>query len=221
MCSRRFVATSKSSGTSSGGGFLNSPANIVGLILAIAVVLLHLTVGLGFLWPVVAIAAWGASVALLPRQSKGAQKSVSSAPKPEVPQRRPLNPSELRRNLHRTLGRLFDAQPGEALGNAANDLGATLESVLSEWKYLKDYPEQKVVIGGIIQEYLPQTVNSYLAVPERLRHKAENPARESIDLLHSAVQKIQDAIGQDNLIALEGQRDTLAIQFGKVVDYEP
>lgn len=215
------MATSKSSGTSSGGGFLNSPANIVGLVLAIAVVLLHLTVGLGFLWPVVAIAAWGASVALLPRQSKGAQKSVSSAPKPEVPQRRPLNPSELRRNLHRTLGRLFDAQPGEALGNAANDLGATLESVLSEWKYLKDYPEQKVVIGGIIQEYLPQTVNSYLAVPERLRHKAENPARESIDLLHSAVQKIQDAIGQDNLIALEGQRDTLAIQFGKVVDYEP
>lgn len=215
------MATSKSSGTSSGGGFLNSPANIVGLILAIAVVLLHLTVGLGFLWPVVAIAAWGASVALLPRQSKGAQKSVSSAPKPEVPQRRPLNPSELRRNLHRTLGRLFDAQPGEALGNAANDLGATLESVLSEWKYLKDYPEQKVVIGGIIQEYLPQTVNSYLAVPERLRHKAENPARESIDLLHSAVQKIQDAIGQDNLIALEGQRDTLAMQFGKVVDYEP
>lgn len=219
------MATSKSSGTSSGtssdGGFLNSPANIVGLILAIAVVLLHLTVGLGFLWPVVAIAAWGASVALLPRQSKGAQKSVSSAPKPEIPQRRPLNPSELRRNLHRTLGRLFDAQPGEALGNAANDLGATLESVLSEWKYLKDYPEQKVVIGGIIQEYLPQTVNSYLAVPERLRHKAENPARESIDLLHSAVQKIQDAIGQDNLIALEGQRDTLAIQFGKVVDYEP
>ena len=215
------MATSKTSGTSSGGGFLNSPANIVGLILAIAVVLLHLTVGLGFLWPVVAIAAWGASVALLPRQSKGAQKSVSSAPKPEVPQRRPLNPSELRRNLHRTLGRLFDAQPGEALGNAANDLGATLESVLSEWKYLKDYPEQKVVIGGIIQEYLPQTVNSYLAVPERLRHKAENPARESIDLLHSAVQKIQDAIGQDNLIALEGQRDTLAIQFGKVVDYEP
>ncbi len=215
------MATSKTSGTSSGGGFLNSPANIVGLILAIAVVLLHLTVGLGFLWPVVAIAAWGASVALLPRQSKGAQKSVSSAPKPEIPQRRPLNPSELRRNLHRTLGRLFDAQPGEALGNAANDLGATLESVLSEWKYLKDYPEQKVVIGGIIQEYLPQTVNSYLAVPERLRHKAENPARESIDLLHSAVQKIQDAIGQDNLIALEGQRDTLAIQFGKVVDYEP
>lgn len=215
------MATSKSSGTSSGGGFLNSPANIVGLILAIAVVLLHLTVGLGFLWPVVAIAAWGASVALLPRQSKGAQKSVSSAPKPEIPQRRPLNPSELRRNLHRTLGRLFDAQPGEALGNAANDLGATLESVLSEWKYLKDYPEQKVVIGGIIQEYLPQTVNSYLVVPERLRHKAENPARESIDLLHSAVQKIQDAIGQDNLIALEGQRDTLAIQFGKVVDYEP
>ncbi|OFM50001.1 MULTISPECIES: hypothetical protein [unclassified Corynebacterium] len=215
------MATSKSSGTSSGGGFLNSPANIVGLILAIAVVLLHLTVGLGFLWPVVAIAAWGASVALLPRQSKVAQKSVSSAPKPEIPQRRPLNPSELRRNLHRTLGRLFDAQPGEALGNAANDLGATLESVLSEWKYLKDYPEQKVVIGGIIQEYLPQTVNSYLAVPERLRHKAENPARESIDLLHSAVQKIQDAIGQDNLIALEGQRDTLAIQFGKVVDYEP
>ena len=219
------MATSKSSSTSSdkssGGGFINSPANIVGLILAIAVVLLHLTVGLGFLWPVVAIAAWGASVALLPRQSKGAQKSVSSAPKPEVPQRRPLNPSELRRNLHRTLGRLFDAQPGEALGNAANDLGATLESVLSEWKYLKDYPEQKVVIGGIIQEYLPQTVNSYLAVPERLRHKAENPARESIDLLHSAVQKIQDAIGQDNLIALEGQRDTLAIQFGKVVDYEP
>lgn len=215
------MATSKSSGTSSGGGFLNSPANIVGLVLAIAVVLLHLIVGLGFLWPVVAIAAWGASVALLPRQSKGAQKSVSSAPKPEVPQRRPLNPSELRRNLHRTLGRLFDAQPGEALGNAANDLGATLESVLSEWKYLKDYPEQKVVIGGIIQEYLPQTVNSYLAVPERLRHKAENPARESIDLLHSAVQKIQDAIGQDNLIALEGQRDTLAIQFGKVVDYEP
>ena len=215
------MATSKSSGTSSGGGFLNSPANIVGLILAIAVVLLHLTVGLGFLWPVVAIAAWGASVALLPRQSKGAQKSVSSAPKPEIPQRRPLNPSELRRNLHRTLGRLFDAQPGEALGNAANDLGATLESVLSEWKYLKYYPEQKVVIGGIIQEYLPQTVNSYLAVPERLRHKAENPARESIDLLHSAVQKIQDAIGQDNLIALEGQRDTLAIQFGKVVDYEP
>lgn len=215
------MATSKSSGTSSGGGFLNSPANIVGLVLAIAVVLLHLIVGLGFLWPVVAIAAWGASVALLPRQSKGAQKSVSSAPKPAVAQRRPLNPVELRRNLHRTLGRLFDAQPGEALGNAANDPGATLESVLSEWKYLKDYPEQKVVIGGIIQEYLPQTVNSYLAVPERLRHKAENPARESIDLLHSAVQKIQDAIGQDNLIALEGQRDTLAIQFGKVVDYEP
>lgn len=219
------MATSNSSGTSSdkssGGGFLNSPANIVGLILAISVVVLHLVVGLGFLWPVVAIAAWGASVALLPRQSKGAQKSVGSAPKPALAQRRPLNPVELRKSLHRTLGTLFEQDPGEALGNAANDLGATLESVLSEWKYLKDYPEQKVVIGGIIQEYLPQTVNSYLAVPERLRHKAENPARESIDLLHSAVQKIQDAIGQDNLIALEGQRDTLAIQFGKVVDYEP
>lgn len=215
------MATSNSAGTSSGGGFLNSPANIVGLILAIAVVLLHLTVGLGFLWPVVAIAAWGASVALLPRHSKGAPKSVSSMPKPAVSQRRPLNPVELRKSLHRTLGKLFDEQPGEDLGSAANDLGATLESVLSEWKYLNNYPEQKVVVDGIIEEYLPQTVNSYLAVPERLRHKAEEPARESIELLHSAVQKIHDAIGQDNLVALEGQRDTLAIQFGKVVDYEP
>ena len=44
-----------------------------------------------------------------------------------------------------------------------------------------------------------------------------DPALKSVELLHSAVQKIQDAIGQDNLIALEGQRDTLAIQFGKVM----
>lgn len=75
-------------------------------------------------------------------------------------------------------------------------------------------------IVGIILQYLPETIDSYLAVPKRLRGQAEDPARESIDLLWAEAKTIQDAIGQDNLNALRGQRDTLALQFGKLKDYE-
>lgn len=204
-----------------GGGFLNSPANIVGLILAIVVVIVHVTVGLGFLWPVVAIAVWGASVAVLPRQSSGKKKSVSSAPKPSLPERREINPINMRRKLKQTMSILLAEHPSRELAMSADSLGRTLLSVLDEWQYLENYPEQQVVIDGIIHDYFPKTVESYMAVPKRLRGQADKPTCESIDLLYSAVLKIQGAIGQDNLMALEGQRDTLALQFGKLVDYEP
>lgn len=214
------MATNNSGG---GGfmGFMNSPANIVGLILAIAVVIFHLTVGLGYLWPVVAIAVWGACVAVLPRQSNSAKKSVTGSAQRPLPQRRELNPVDLRRKLKRTMSDLLAQHPGRELAMSADQFGRTLLSVLDEWNYLNNYPEQQVVIDGIIQDYFPKTVESYIAVPQRLRGQAEKPTRESIDVLHSAALKIQSAIGQDNLVALQGQRDTLALQFGKLLDYEP
>lgn len=53
--------------TNNGGSFFFSRKNLAGIAIATLIIALHLVIGLGAFWPVVAIAGYGAAVALTPK----------------------------------------------------------------------------------------------------------------------------------------------------------
>ncbi|MGP6174863.1 hypothetical protein [Corynebacterium sp. A21] len=195
------------------GSFFNSRGNLIGMVLAILVILVHLIVGLGFLWPVVAIAAWGASAALIP----------TGKPQPELaaPQQLSLNPAELGSSLSATTGKLRDSKPAGPLGRAMWDLDQSLRAILREWHYLSAYPEQQVILASMIEDYLPGIIDSYLQVPHSARHRAVSPTIDSLEVLYRESAEIRAAIGEDNVRALENHRDMLQLQFGQDPGFAP
>jgi hypothetical protein len=193
------VATSDTS-------FFRSRKNLVGMIIAVLVVGLHLVVGLGVLWPVVALAGWGAGVALTPGRQQ-----------PELPPA-PARPSaeELRDRIRHETHWLYGSGPAHEVVDSMAALKVSLDDVLAEWDRLADVPEQRVVVETIVNDYLPGTLGRYLAVSDRTHPTAVTETAESLTILREEVERIREAVVSDTLRDLEDQTRALRIQFGRL-----
>lgn len=190
-------------GTSS---FFLSRKNLVGMIIAVVVIVVHLVVGLGFLWPVVAALGWGAGVALTP----------AATPKELPPAAKAHDGQSLLADLDRTSRKFYAAVPANEVLDSLAALRGSLREVLLEWENLDDVPEQRVVLEAIVEEYLPSTLRGYLAVTDRRHPQAISQTTESLRLLTEETDRIRQALLHDTLRELEDQNRALRLQFGRL-----
>lgn len=182
--------------------FFLSRRNLVGMLIAAAVIVVHLVAGLGFLWPVVALAGWGAGVALTPRPS---QAELPAPVRPDA--------DDLLGVLDTTAEQLYSAGPAPAVLDAMAVLRGSLLEVLMEWERLAGVPEQRVIVETMITEYLLAVVTGYLAVSDRTHPAAVGETTEALEILDGEARQIHQAVVSDTLRELEDHTRALRIQF--------
>lgn len=200
------------SGQGSGGSFFTSRKNLVGMTLAVLVIVLHLAIGLGFLWPVAAAAAWGAGVALTPLPER---KQLGASSTPMLPA-----PVELDGKLTEALKPLYDVRPPKPVGPQARELDKTLRFVLRNWDDLNSAPQHQQNIWDIINIYLPEVVTTYLDAPQYRSPEAVKVMSGSLGTLTSAADKVKQGILDQNLRAMDSQARTLREAFGDLPGLE-
>lgn len=200
------------------GNFFTSRKNMVGMSLGVLVIMLHVILivaagtGLGYLWPVVAAAAWGAGVALTPPE----QPKALPAPEPQIPQH-----EELEKDLKACLRELYRAEPPADVRDQARELEKDLLFVLSEWDDLEGSPEHRLTVWNIIKIYLPEVIRTYLGAPQFRDAEAVAVMKDSLATLTGAAHRIKAGILDQNLRALDSQARTLRETFGNLpgLDY--
>lgn len=207
------MGTSNHSGTASsisGGGengnFFTSRKNLVGMILAVLVIALHLAVGLGFLWPVAAVAAWGAGVALTPDPSNA---ELEARKQPMLPA-----PIDLGQKLDAALDTLNGAHPPKPVLAQAKEMENNLRFVLANWDDLEAAPQHQQTIWDIVSIYFPDVVKTYLDAPQYRSPEAVEVMTGSLSTLTSAAEKVKRGILDQNLRAMDSQARTLREAFG-------
>lgn len=174
--------------------------------------LLHLMVGLGLLWPVLVVAAWGSGVALTPTEKPRTRSETPEKVAP--PERDALDPQVLTAYLSAEHQLLRQAEPPENLRQTMQSLRDCLERILEEWEHLDDYPEHQVIIAAILSEDLPNKLNSCHHVPGSARRRAANSVVASLALLQKEAEEIRATIGEEDIRALEQHHELLQLQFG-------
>ena len=193
---------------SSAGNFFSSRKNIVGMVLAVLVIVMHVAFGLGFLWPVAAVAAWGAGVALTPEPGR---KMIMPPPQPAEPANKIL-----KQDMKAVLRDLRQARPPEAVTQQADELEANLDFVLDEWDDLQSSPEHQQTVWNIIKIYLPEVVTTYLNAPQFQDHSAAAVMQDSLSTLTSATARIKQGILDHSLRAMDSHARTLRETFGNL-----
>lgn len=188
------------------GSFFTSRKNLVGMILAVLVIVVHLVVGLGFLWPVAALAAWGAGVALTPSPE---HKELAHKPQEMLPA-----PVELNNNLTDVLAPLQRARPPQKVSIQAREMEESLRFVLAHWDDLDSAPQHQQTIWNIVNIYLPEVVNTYVDAPQFRSPEAAEVMTGSLGTLTSAAEKVKQGILDQNLRAMDSQARTLREAFG-------
>lgn len=201
------MGTSKHSATPArGDSFFTSNKNLVGMGLAIAVIGAHVIIGLGFLWPIVAAAAWGAGVMLTPAPSQKTLPSVASPPLPSGEQ--------LEQKLTENLRSLYNVDPPVPVAVQAMKLENTLRFVFEEWDDLESAPQHQQTIWSIVNIYLPEVITTYLDAPQYRSPEAADVVTGSLATLTTAAAKVKRGILDQNLRALDSQARMLREAFG-------
>lgn len=189
--------------------FFTSRANFVGITLALVVLVAHLVLGLGALWPLAAVAAWGAGVALTPTPRQ---------PSLEAPKE--SDPFRLAMRLHAALTPFSTSgvQPVEA---QALRSGEALDWVLQHWDELAEAPEQKIQYATIIEEYLPGLGSAYQQVYSPRDDRAVSQVVESLSIIETEAEKTKAAIIDQNVMELDNHARVLKLQFGRFEGLDP
>lgn len=187
--------------------FLTSRKNLVGLgAAAAAVVLGHLTFGLGALWGVAALAAWGAGVSLTPE----AKPKALPTPRPEP------TPLKLQRTLRLSVDKLRAARPPSEVMTQARTLDQSVRFVLAEWDDLETSPEHQQNMWNIVEIYLPQVIETYLDAPNLELPAAVEGVVDSLVTLTKASDNIKQAILDNNVRELNSHARMLRSKFGNL-----
>lgn len=194
-------ATAGSIGSAIGRYFV-SAKNQVGMVLAILVIVLHLVVGLGDLWPVAALAAYGAGAALAPAPKR--RELTESQPTPVV----------LEESLRRTSAQLAMARPPREVMAQSETLQEYVRFVLAEWDHLEPTPEHRQTIWNVVQVYYPEVVKTYLEAPQYRDPAAVSVVVDSLSTLTRAAWRIRQGILDDNLRAMDSQAQFLRQELG-------
>lgn len=183
--------------------FLVSRKNQVGLLLAILVVVLHIAFGLGPLWPVAAIAAWGAGAALTPPPKQQA-----------LPPAQVSTPQLLEDSMRETTARLLGANPPRPVVDQAAELGRNVAFVLSQWDHLEPTPEHRQTMWNVVKVYFPEVVDTYLDAPQFRDPSAVRVVVDSLSTLTRAAGRVRQGILDDNLRAMDSQAQYLRSELG-------
>ena len=192
----------------SNSGFFTSRKNIVGMLVATSVIVVHLVAGLGVFWPLVAVAGYGAGVLLTPSRPAPA---IKRAPRVELEQ-----PCRLRQRVRDQRRVLLDTRVPEPVSSSMAELEHALERVLDNWGHLVDFPEHQVTVRSMILDYIPSVVQAYLAIPDRRNAQAIGDIIGSFDLLRGEADSIYEAIIRNSLNRLEDHNRILHMQFGRL-----
>lgn len=184
------------------GRYFISAKNQVGMVLAILVIVLHLVVGLGDLWPVAALAAYGAGAALAPAPKR--RELTESQPTPVV----------LEESLRRTSAQLAMARPPREVMAQSETLQEYVRFVLAEWDHLEPTPEHRQTIWNVVQVYYPEVVKTYLEAPQYRDPAAVSVVVDSLSTLARAAWRIRQGILDDNLRAMDSQAQFLRQELG-------
>lgn len=192
----------------SNSGFFTSRKNIVGMLVATLIIVVHLVTGLGVFWPLVAVAGYGAGVLLTPARTTPA---LDRSPRVEL-----VQPDQLRQRVYDQRRVLLDTRVPEPVSSSMAELERALGRVLDNWGHLVDFPEHQVTVRSMILDYIPSVVQAYLAIPDRRNAQAIGDIIGSFDLLRGEVDSIYDAITRNSLNRLEDHNRILHMQFGQL-----
>lgn len=193
-------------GTGVNTDFLTSRKNIVGIVAAVAVILLHFIAGLGVLWPIVTLAAWGAGVALTPDKPQETAPALVQVPL-EV---------QLGRTNNRNMEKLSARRPPTKVMQEAEALNLNIRFVLSEWEDIQSYPEHQQNMMEIINIYSPKIINAYCDAPDPNLDAVVDSVTDSLSTLNAAVARIRRAIVENNVRELDSHAQTLRERFGNL-----
>lgn len=186
--------------------YLLSTKNIAGLALAVLAVLAQLVFGLGPLWPLIAIAAYGVGALLAPGTPVLAVLgSGGGASREELEDRL--------KALSRTVG---DKRLENDLMTSLSTVLTNLRDIVSRWDELGAAPDQRHTVQQIIGDYLPTSLESYLKLPPGYTSQNSKPHDELLDqlrLLNTESGKIRDAVYARTLDALSDQGRFLREKF--------
>lgn len=185
-------------------GALASRKNIVGMVLAIITVVLHLVIGLGTFWPIIAAAAWGIGVALTP----GA---------PATPQL--AAPATLVDALETSEERFRILGAGPNTRKQFGQLKWTIGQLERHMDELAAQPILLQTVNEIAYTHLPTLEEAYAEVPDIARHSANASLDSSLQLLNDEAGKILTAIVNQKFRGLEDQRAELERNFSGVKLY--
>lgn len=195
----------------SDSGFFRSRRNITGMVLAVLVIVMHLIVGLGSFWPIVALAAWGAGVALTPAPAKELSSTGTAA----------VTAPELRHRLDEVAAQ---ARAGRSLPREVTEqlreLQTSLHQVLRDWDDLDRVPERQVMVRAMINRYLPDLFHHYDQVPNDRDPRAVADVVESLRIMREESEDLRKAILDDNVRQLEDHTRHLRLQFGRLEAYD-
>lgn len=183
--------------------FLRSRKNKLGITAAVGVVALHLVVGLGFLWPVVAAASYG-GVALMTPPKKT----------PEPPEPSPADQArELETILYAQLGLVGNVAPA-AVQNKFLDMYEDLHWILEHWEHYTESWAAQASIRSIIQEHIPDVLDAYMEVIGRDKQENIKDIDETLDILQKEAVRIRHAAEENSVSALRERTLAVKLQYG-------
>ena len=197
--------------------FIFSRRNMVGMLLAVVVVMLHLVLGLGFLWPVAALAAWGAGALLTPPEKENLRAVPRVAREVPGERLRPTEPDDLRRYLDRDVRRWERRRLPPAITDALTGAYSNLVDALGKWDRLDSSTRHRVIVQHIVTDDLPDVMDGYLAIPREDRTRAEADVVSLLGLLAAqAEEALEEARAAFNaeLHELDEKRLRMELQYG-------
>jgi hypothetical protein len=209
------VATSNRFWRSAAGRWLGSSKNIVGSLLAGGAIAAQLFFGLGPLWPLVVVASYGVGALLAPREKVDLRLGLEAGASAD--------------DLHAQLEvfRRASKQAGSRLTDDANALLRqildALDDIVARWNDLSSAPDQQHVVGQMITDYLPTSMQAFLNLPRTFaltsrvegKKTAHDELIEQLTILAKESDRIRTAVLSRAVDALSDQSRFLRDKFSR------
>lgn len=209
---------------------------IVALVVFVAVVGVHAAVDLGSLWIITAGALAGVAGIVAPeRKDQGAleqkpyyggkhtlenkSSELYSKPAPEyyeIPSESLQGIRSSSKHLKQVV-RVSDQQRQDFCADLDHFYN-TCRDVVHEWDHLSADSLQEQKVRRIMDVFFPETCRILNDMPRATRSQAVEDFRASLAVLQREMDKVHQAIMQDNLRELKDNRTFLELQFGVLKD---
>lgn len=183
--------------------FLKSRKNKAGIGAAAAVIGIHAVIGLGFLWPVVAAASYGAAALLTPLRKQ--RELPTPTPQDQV--------ADLNTILNAQLV-LVSGNTSPAVHNQFVSLASELEWLLNHWDRFDERPSAQASITTIIKQHIPDALDAYFAVIDRNKPERIGELNSTVRVLEEEAKRIRQAVEEDSVTALRDRTLAVKLQYG-------